>query len=124
MVIIQSHNCSAFKIGRSLALSRPERPPRRGLSLRRRHFRFRPIEHLEELRHAMSHPGVQVRLGTLDVIVEVVAEELDAVDGGEGLGGVGEVPGGEDWGLACRSLPSGCIVPLNSYAAMGGILIQ
>jgi hypothetical protein len=40
---------------------------------------------------------VHVRLGALDVVVQIIAEELDAVDGGQGLGGVGEVSGEEDW---------------------------
>lgn len=31
------------------------------------------------------------------MVVEIVAEELDTVDGGLGGGGVGEVSGGEDW---------------------------
>jgi hypothetical protein len=34
------------------------------------------------------------------VVVEVVAEELDARDGLECLVGVCKVAGGEDWGLA------------------------
>jgi hypothetical protein len=40
---------------------------------------------------------VHVGLGALDVVVEIVAEELDTVDGGLGSGRVGEVSGGEDW---------------------------
>lgn len=41
----------------------------------------------------MSHTRVHVRFGTLDVVVEVIAEVLDVADGRFGDDGVGEVTG-------------------------------
>lgn len=46
------------------------------------HLGLRAVEDLEELCDAIAHARVHVRLGALDVVVQVVAEELDAVDGG------------------------------------------
>ena len=58
-----------------------ERPTTRRLSLLLRQFGFGTVENLEELRHAMTHTAVHVRLGALDVVMQVVAEQLDARDG-------------------------------------------
>lgn len=63
-----------------------------------------PVEDLEEFGDSVSHPRVHVRFGTLDVVMQVVAEKLDAVDGGDGLGWVGKVSGEQD----CRLVWSGC----------------
>jgi len=62
-------------------LSRSESPPRRRLPLLRRHLRLGPVQDLQELCYSVTHSRVHVRLGALDVVVEVVTEELDAVDG-------------------------------------------
>ena len=40
------------------------------------------IEHFLELGHAEAHPRVHVRFRALDVIVEIIAEELDVRNGG------------------------------------------
>lgn len=52
-----------------------------------------PVQDLLELSDTMSHTRVHVRLRTLDVVVEVIAEVLDVADGRFGDGGVGEVTG-------------------------------
>jgi len=46
----------------------------------------------------VSHSGVHVGFGTLDMIVQVVTEELDVRDGRLLNGGVGEVAREEDKG--------------------------
>ena len=46
----------------------------------------------------MPHARVHVRLGALDVVVQVVAEVLDVADRRGGDVGLGEVPGEEDEG--------------------------
>ena len=57
------------------------------------------VKNLEEFGDSVSHPRVHVRLGALDMVVQVISEELDAVDGGDGLGRVGEVSGEQDYEL-------------------------
>ena len=74
----------------------PERPARRCPPLCTRHFGFRPVEDLEEFRDSVSHPGMHVCLGAFDVVVQIVSEELDSVDGREGLLGIREMTGEED----------------------------
>ena len=44
----------------------------------------------------MTHPRVHVRLGALDVVVQVVSEQLDVRDRRRG-GLRGEVAGEQDW---------------------------
>ena len=44
-------------------------------------LRFGPVEHLEEGRGLGPHPGVNVGLGALDVIVQIVSEQVYQVDG-------------------------------------------
>ena len=63
------------------------------------HLWLGSVENLEELSDSVSHPRVHVRLGALDVIVQVITEQLDAVDGRDCLGRVGEVSGEQD----CKS---------------------
>ena len=53
---------------------------RRSLPVHDRLLRLRAIEDLLELADAMAHTRVHIRLGALDVIMEVVAEELDVRD--------------------------------------------
>lgn len=49
---------------------------------------FGPVEDLQELGHSVSHPGMHVGLGALDVVVEVIPKQLDLSDGGRcGKGG-------------------------------------
>jgi len=67
-----------------------ETAPRR-LAFRRRDLRLRAVENLLELRDAVAHARVHIRFGALDVVVQVVAEELDVRDGA-GRGERGEVP--------------------------------
>lgn len=38
------------------------------------------VQHLEELAHSESHSRVHIGLGTLDMVVEVVSEDLDVRD--------------------------------------------
>jgi hypothetical protein len=57
------------------------------------------VKNLEEFGDSVSHPRVHVRLGALDMVVQVISEELNAVDGGDGLGRVGEVSREQDYEL-------------------------
>lgn len=70
-------------------------PSRLPLLLSRR-LRLGPIKHLQELSHTLPHPRVHVSLGALDVVVKVVAEELDLGDGRKGDFGGRKVAGEED----------------------------
>lgn len=56
-----------------------ERPSRDCLLLYRFWIRSCTIEHLEKVRRLGTHPGVYVGLGTLDVIVQVVTEDVNQV---------------------------------------------
>lgn len=38
------------------------------------------VQHLEEIRSFCTHPTVNVRLGTLNVIVQIVSEHMDQID--------------------------------------------
>ena len=71
---------------------------RHRLLLRLRLLHLRPVEHLLELRDAEAHARVHVRLRALDVVVEVVAEELDVRDRLRGNVRVREVAREEDEG--------------------------
>lgn len=56
------------------------------------------VEDLEELGNASPHARVHVSLGTLDMVVEVITEELELSDGGVTDGTGSKVPGEEDKG--------------------------
>ena len=71
---------------------------RNSLPLSSRDLRLRPVQHLLELTHAVAHTRVHVRLGALDVVVQVVAEVLDVADRCVCDVGVGEVAREEDEG--------------------------
>lgn len=60
------------------------------------HFGLGTVQNLLELSHPVPHARVHVRLGTLDVVVEVVPEELDVRDAAERDGRVGKVTGEEN----------------------------
>lgn len=45
------------------------------------HLGLGAVQHLQKFCDTVSHSGVHVRFGAFDVVVEVVAEELDAKDG-------------------------------------------
>lgn len=77
-------------------LSRSEGPPRCRLSFCAGDLRLGPVQNLQELCDTMTHSRVQVCFRALDVVVEVISEELDSVDGREGLGRVGKVSRRED----------------------------
>lgn len=77
-------------------LPRPERPPSRSLSLLSSHLWFSPVEHLEEFRYSVPHPRVHVRFRAFNVVMEVIAEELDTVDCRQCLSRVGKVSRGKD----------------------------
>lgn len=69
-----------FNVDNSLSLLVAcERSSRDCLLLYRFWFWSRTIEHLEEVRCLGTHPGVYVGLGTLDVIVQVVTEDVNQV---------------------------------------------
>jgi hypothetical protein len=46
-------------------------------SFRSCHLRLRPIQHLLELCDAVAHPRMHVSLRAFDVVMKIVAEELD-----------------------------------------------
>ena len=57
-----------------------ESDARHRLPIHDRLLRLGAVEDLLELADAMAHTRVHIRLGALDVIVKVVAEELDVRD--------------------------------------------
>jgi hypothetical protein len=77
-------------------LPRPKRPTRSSLSLLSSNLWLSPVQNLQEFSNSMPHSRVHVCFRTLDVVMEVIAEELDTVDCGNGLGGVGEMSWCED----------------------------
>lgn len=52
---------------------------------------FSPVEYLEEVGYTVPHPRMRVCLGTLDVVVEIRAEQLDMGNGLRSRRRVGEV---------------------------------
>ena len=56
------------------SLPSPERPTCSRLSLLSSNLRFSPIQNLQELCNSMPHPRVHVCFGTLDMVMEVIAE--------------------------------------------------
>jgi len=54
---------------------------RNRLLIRRLVLGPRPVQHLEELRRLRAHPAVDVRLGALYVVVQVVPEHVYQVNG-------------------------------------------
>lgn len=66
------------KYGLSLLVA-GERPSCDCLLLYRLRFWSCTVEHLEEVGRLGSHPGVDVGLGTLDVVVQVVPKDVDQV---------------------------------------------
>jgi len=53
------------------------RPPGDSLPFRSSRFRLGTVQDLLELGYTMTHARVHVSLATVDVVVEVVAEQLD-----------------------------------------------
>jgi hypothetical protein len=66
------------------------------LPFRSGHFGFCPVEDLLKFGNAVAHARVHVSLGTFDVIMQIVAEQLDVGDGRGRHIRVGKVPGEQD----------------------------
>jgi len=90
-------------------LPRPKSPTRCRPPVLNRNLGLCSVENLQELGHSVSHPRVHVRLGAFDVVVEVVAEQLDSVNGRDGLSGVGKVTREEYCALAVARRNQGTI---------------
>lgn len=62
------------------------------LPLSTSHLRLGPIQNLLELSHAIPHPRMHIRLGTLDMIMQVITEQLNMRNRPTRHRSVGKVP--------------------------------
>lgn len=65
---------------------------RHSLFIRRLLLGTCPVQHLQELRRLRPHPAVNVRFRTFYVVVQVVAEHVDQVDGVFPCGALRDMP--------------------------------
>ena len=70
----------------------------RSFSLSGRNLCLCPVQNFLELRNTMPHARVHVGFGTLDVIMKIVAEELNVRDGARRDSGIREMAREENKG--------------------------
>lgn len=80
-------------------LTRSERPATSGLLLTS-NFGLSSVKNFKEFGNPVSHSRVHVGLGALDVVVQVIAEKLDAVDGSKSLGWICKVTREKNYTIA------------------------